>query len=217
MRISALTILSNTVNNYSLTNPFQIKGLYPKTNTQIESLPFKVPNPSLLDNLPYLFNTIAKWDEQTQYQQINNSLSSWHILVDDCIVNELIIPVSTAKFTILEGPIHIKTITLDNPLSFDSNLLTLNITKYIEDNKVERMTYEFPFAFISRAYSGITDPVIETYIAVVKDILLAQSDKEINIKGYSIKYVSDILYINNQAYEQPDLPVIAWLMYVMFN
>lgn len=216
MTASALNLLNSNSNISSLINPFLVKGLYPKLSTQINLLPFEIPNPSLLENLPYLFNTVDKWQDQTLYQQIIDPLSSWHRLVDNCIVNYLVFPVSTADAVSLEGPIHIETITIEQPLTTDSNLYRLNVTKYIGKSK-KRITHDFHSVFFYRAYLGITNPVIDTYMAVVKDILNAQPNNEIEIKGYSIKYVSDMLYINNQAYENIDLPIVAWLMYILFN
>ena len=216
MRITALDALNYNSNNLSLMNPYKIEGLYPSLPTTLDLLPFQLPNPLLLDNLSYLFNKVSVWRNQTLYRQIIDSSSSWHTLVDNCTVSELILPVSTAKSIRLEGPISIKTIILDNPLSFNSSIYTVYITKYV-GSAIQRIAHEFNSTFFSRLYKGITNPVINTYMAVVKDILNAQPDNEIEIKGYSIKYVSDVLYINNQAYENIDLPIVAWLMYTLFN
>jgi hypothetical protein len=213
---NALNALTSNSQDYSLMNPFQVKGLYPFLRTSLESLPFEVPNPSLLANLPYFFNIVSKWTNQTYYQQVIDTTSTWHAVVDGCTIEELILPLSTGEFTTLEGPIHIKTINLETSLSFDSQVYSLQITKYVGET-TQRITHEFHAFLFFRVYVCIQDAVVRSYMAVVKDILNAQSDNEIEIKGYSIKYVSGMLYINNQAYENIDLPIVAWLMYILFN
>lgn len=214
--LSALNALTSNFQNHSLMNPFQVKGLYPSLLTSLESLPFEVPNSSLLANLPYFFNIVSEWTTQTHYEQVIDTTSTWHALVDGCTIDELILPISTAEFIVLDGPIHIKTINLETPLSFDSQVYSLQVTKYVGES-TQRITHEFHALLLFRVYVCIQDAVVRSYMAVVKDILNAQPDNEIEIKGYSIKYVSDVLYINNQAYENIDLPVVAWLMYILFN
>lgn len=213
---NAFNALTSNSQNYSLMNPFQVKGLYPSLLTSLESLFFEVPNPSLLENLPYFFNIVSKWTTQTYYEQVIDTTSTWHAVVDGCTIDELILPISTAEFIVLEGPIHIKSINLDTPLSLDTQVYLLQITKYVGES-TQRITHEFHAFLFFRVYVCIQDAIVKSYMAVVKDILNAQSDNEILIKGYSIKYVSNMLYINNQAYENIDLPVVAWLMYILFN
>ena len=206
--LTALNALISNSKEFSLMNPFQVKGLYPSLLTFLESLPFEVPNPSLLENLPYFFNIVFKWTNQTYYQQVIDTTSTWHTIVDGCTIDELILPISTGEFIILEGPIHIKTINLETSLSFDSQMYSLQITKYVGET-TQRITHEFHAFLFFRVYVCIQDAVVRSYMAVIKDILSTQPDNEILIKGYSIKYVSNMLYINNQAYENIDLPIIA--------
>lgn len=213
---TALDILTSNSREFSLMNPFQVEGLYPSLLTSLDSLPFKVLNPSLLENLPYFFNIVSKWTTQTYYEQVIDTTSTWHALVDGCTVDELILPISTAEFIILEGPIHIKTINLETPLSLDSQIYSLQITKYVGET-TKRITHEFHAFLFFRVYICIQDAVVRSYMAVVKDILNAQPDNELYIKGHHIKYISDMLYINDQAYSDIDLPIIAWLMYTLFN
>lgn len=213
---TALDALTSNSREFSLMNPFQVEGLYPSLRTSLESLPFSVPNPSLLENLPYFFNIVHTWTNQTYYEQVINTTSTWHALVDGCTIDELILPISTGEFTILEGSIHIKTINLETPLSLDNQVYSLQISRYIGET-TERITHEFHAFLFFRVYICIQDAVVKSYMAVVKDILNGQSDNELYIKGYSIKYISDMLYINDQAYADIDLPIIAWLMYTLFN
>lgn len=213
---TALDVLTSNSKEFSLMNPFRVKGLYPSLLTSLDSLLFEVPNISLLANLPYFFNIVSTWTTQTYYEQVIDTASTWHTIVDGCTINELILPISTARFKVLDGPIHIKSINLDTPLSLDTQIYSLQVIKYVGES-TQRITHDFHALLLFKVYVCIQDAVVRSYMAVVKDILNAQPDNEIEIKGYSIKYVSNMLYINNQAYENIDLPVVAWLMYILFN
>lgn len=216
-KLTALDTLRFNSNQFNLLNPFQVEGLYPKLLTSLETLPFKIPNPLLLKNLPYFFNRVPIWDDATYYQQVINPTSTWHILVEGCTVDEILLPISTADFIVLEGPLIIKAVEIEKTLSMeDDGMYTLFITQQIGGTS-KRITYEFYESLFYSVYMCLSSVVIENYMAVIKDIISTQIDNTIDIKGYKIHYFSGLLSINQQPYSDPDLALMGWLMYLLFN
>lgn len=215
-KLTALDTLKFNSNQFNLLNPFQVEGLYPKLLTSLETLPFKVPNPLLLKNLPYFFNRVPTWDDATYYQQVINPTSTWHILVKGCTVDDIFLPISTADFIIFEGPITIKNIQLEKSLSMNNDIYTLFITKQV-GKTFKRITHEFYESLFYSVYIHLSNAVIQSYMAVIQDIISTQVDNTLDIKGYRVHYSSSILSINEQPYPDPDLALMGWLMYLLFN
>lgn len=214
--LTALDQLKNRYREITIMNPFSVKGLYPKETPSLEFLPFEIPNPELLDLLPYTFNTITTWSEETSTQLISNERSPWHVLVDNCVVDYLIIPTSTIDITRITGPFQVISINILESLSFENNILTLSIT-YRKDNTIKRREVHIFEGLIERVYVCLSEGIIKTYLKVITNILSSLPNHTLSIRGYEIQYEQGIIHINNQPFPIPDLPLMGWLMYVMFS
>lgn len=214
--LSALDAINNKKSLSYLLNPFDVKGLYPLNKSGIALLPFQLPNISLLEALPYLFNTVPALSQDSCYDQIVDSNNSWHRLVDGTTIESLVIPIQGSEVKIFDEPITISNVQLQQPLSLNPGFYTLLITKQ-ENTRTERISIDFFGGFLQRVYLCISISVATTYLKVITDILSVSSNNELNIKEYSITHYNNLLYVNNQSFDQTDLRILGWLMYLMFN
>jgi hypothetical protein len=215
-KLSALDAINSKELGSSLINPFDVIGLYPLNRLGTALLPFELPDESLLEALPYLFNTAPALSDDSCYDQIVNNNSYWHHLVDGTIIDLLVIPTQGTEMKILEGPMTISTIQLQQSLSLNLGFYTLLIIKQ-ENTKVERISIDFFGGFLQRVYMCISTSVGFTYLKVIINILSVLPNNELNIKGYTITHSNNLLYVNNQFYDQTNLEILGWLMYLIFN
>jgi hypothetical protein len=216
-KLTALDLLLGySFTGTNLTNPFEVIGLYPSVPLLFNNLPFSIPNPTLLSNLPYHFNTIPNMIQDTCYSQLINPDSHWHILVDNCVIEDLILPINSTETKVITGFIRLHTIELQPSLSLENYQYNLLITSNTE-NGLKRITHQFNLSMLQPIYINISKAVARSYMRVINDILEGQSNNILTIKNFTINKSNNTLFINANSYPEDYLPIISWIMYTLFN